>query len=315
MTWRVESSPSASSTRTGILGSIGVSLLDPSAAAASASSSSPSPSSESTTFTTSSAPLPISTSALLLAGVDSDNSLPDLSLFSHSAVGSSRHLEVGSRKKRQFVRRTTKPKRRSLYTCTRPLPQTSGPRTRWPGRPVGVGAGGRWAGGLELPRGHEISAAIRPVAAPATSVDRADWPTCTWSAWSHDDVAGAWSVVGIFPRGEASSPIFSRARIRGRPGDKGPDLRPGQRHVVGRGARAGGSCGRAVEVGCPPVPPLASSGCGLVDLWCRAANQLHWWTAFRLGRANGSVYLRFFRLPVTKSCCVLLNMHFLVIFL
>lgn len=131
MTWRVESSPSASSTRTGILGSIRVSLLDPSAAAASASSS-PSPSSKSTTFTNSSTPPPISTGRTPRR---SGFRQPLLSLF--SPPGRSWKTEEtgigGLRNQMPVCERTTKPKRRGLYTYTRPLPQTGGPCTRWPG--------------------------------------------------------------------------------------------------------------------------------------------------------------------------------------
>jgi hypothetical protein len=76
--------------------------------------------------------------------------------------------------------------------------------------------GGRWACDceLELPRGHEISAATRPVGARATSGDREVRPAGPWSRGSHDDVAGAWSVVGIFPaRGEAD--IFLEIQVVG----------------------------------------------------------------------------------------------------
>jgi hypothetical protein len=72
MTWRVESSPSASSTRTGILGSIRVSLADPAASSASSSSTS-------TTFISSSAAPPIPPPALLAGD---RKPLQSLSLFS-----------------------------------------------------------------------------------------------------------------------------------------------------------------------------------------------------------------------------------------
>jgi len=65
----------------------------------------------------------------------------------------------------------------------------AGPANQWALEAVAVGE-------LGLPRparwGHEISAATRPVGAPATSGDRAVWPADPGSPGSHDDVAGAW---------------------------------------------------------------------------------------------------------------------------
>lgn len=187
MTWRVESSPSASSTRTGIIGSIRVSLLDPSAAVASASSS-PSPSSKSTTttFTTSATPPPI----FDLRPQSSPEwtptrRQPPLSLFSHSAVatwkleaGRNRNWWWALRNQMPVCERTTKPKRRGLYTytpnrCHRQVGHVpAGPADQWALEAV---AGGH-VSSSSRGRGHEISAATRPVGAPATSGDREVWP-------------------------------------------------------------------------------------------------------------------------------------------
>jgi hypothetical protein len=93
-------------------------------------------------------------------------------------------------------------------------------------------------------------------------------------------------VVGIFAAARGREPIFSgEGGTRGRPGAKGPDLRLGQRHVVGGEAGKGD---RVAEDG------VASSPRWIVRLWWRGGvgmfisrvSGTHWWLAFRLGGDN-----------------------------
>ena len=110
--------------------------------------------------------------------------------------------------------------------------------------------------------------------------------------WPRDDVAGAWSVVGIFAPARGREPIFSGAEgTRGRPGAKGPDLRLGQRHVVGREAGKGGSCGRG-RVGPPPRWIVRLWTCGgeagwwVMFFFSRGCQVRNWWLTFRLAGDN-----------------------------